>query len=58
MNGYISYTKDEAIEVIGLCNQQINPITKEILKKTIQYCWERSWFDIAFEYQELVENKH
>jgi len=56
LNGYLSITKDEALEMLGLCNQQQNKITKGIIKKVIQYCWERSWFEIAFKYHGLIED--
>ena len=56
MNGYISLTKEEALEVLGLCSQVDDEIHKNIMKKVVQYCWERSWFKIAFKYREVIKD--
>lgn len=55
MNGYISFTKEEVIEVIGMCSIIDDDLHKTIMKKVVQYCWERSWFDIAFKYRKVLE---
>ena len=56
MNGYISLTKEEALEVLGLCSMIDDDVHKNIMKKVVQYCWERSWFEIAFKYRGVVKN--
>lgn len=56
MNGYISLTKEEALEVLGLCSMIDDEVHKSIMKKVIQYCWERTWFELAFKYREVVKN--